>query len=304
MGSRLQALLPHCTAPLATIVLWPCVVSTLEFIQLGGREWSRGAQTLLSKQGSRHISHIIRNPDTSSLTVCLDSGNDPFIIVNENTGKCIKPLNDWIVAQDCDITEDMLWKWVSQHRLFHLQSQKCLGLDITKPTDSLRMFSCDSSAMLWWKCEHHSLYGAAQFQLALKGGHAIASRNLSDVWKKGSGEALCDQPYHGEYSRGTLTHLLLRLVHVALNLHNLQQIKLYTGKGRKPAFSSRQWAVTLSCPWEVGAICCVTVRPGEIRCLARGHTAILWHTGIWDLSRAWAYVLSMITFWIPEQRKR
>lgn len=138
----------------------------------------------------------------SSLTVLLDSGNDPFTIVNENTGKCIKPLNDWIVATDCDTTKDMLWKWVSQHRLFHLQTQQCLGLDITKPVDSLRMFSCNASAMLWWKCEHHSLYGAAQSRLALHAGHAIASANASDVWKKGgSGGSLCDQPYHGECRR-------------------------------------------------------------------------------------------------------
>ncbi|XP_007455042.1 PREDICTED: lymphocyte antigen 75-like isoform X2 [Lipotes vexillifer] len=130
------------------------------------------------------------------------SGNDSFTIVNENTGKCITPLNDWIVAKDCDETKDMLWKWVSQHRLFHLQSQKCLGLDITKPVDSLRMFSCDSNAMLWWKCEHHSLYGAAQYRLTLKGGHAIASTNSSDVWKKGgSEENLCAQPYHEIYTR-------------------------------------------------------------------------------------------------------
>ncbi|XP_059872709.1 CD302 antigen isoform X2 [Delphinus delphis] len=130
------------------------------------------------------------------------SGNDSFTIVNENTGKCITPLNDWIVAKDCDETKDMLWKWVSQHRLFHLQSQKCLGLDITKPVDTLRMFSCDSNAMLWWKCEHHSLYGAAQYRLTLKGGHAIASTNSSDAWKKGgSEENLCAQPYHEIYTR-------------------------------------------------------------------------------------------------------
>nr|XP_020037336.1 lymphocyte antigen 75 [Castor canadensis] len=130
------------------------------------------------------------------------SGNDPFTIVNENTGKCIKPLNTWIVATDCDETKDMLWKWVSQHRLFHLQSQKCLGLDITKSVDSLRMFSCDSDAMLWWKCEHHSLYSAAQYRLALEGGHAIASSNTSDVWRKGgSKESLCDQPYYEIYTR-------------------------------------------------------------------------------------------------------
>nr|XP_031534326.1 lymphocyte antigen 75 isoform X1 [Vicugna pacos] len=131
------------------------------------------------------------------------AGNDSFTIVNGNTGKCIKPLNNWIVAVDCDQTKDMFWKWVSQHRLFHLQSQKCLGLDITKSTDSLRMFSCDSNVMLWWKCEHQSLYGAAQFRLALKDGHAIASTNSSDVWMKGgSGENLCDQPYHEIYTRG------------------------------------------------------------------------------------------------------
>ncbi|XP_006879549.1 PREDICTED: lymphocyte antigen 75 [Elephantulus edwardii] len=125
------------------------------------------------------------------------TGNDPFTIVNVNTSKCIKPLNDWIVAKDCQDTEDMLWKWVSQHRLFHLQSQKCLGLDITKPVDSLRMFTCDSKAMLWWKCEHTSLYGAAQYRLSLKDGHAIASTRSSDVWVKGgTEEGLCDQPYH------------------------------------------------------------------------------------------------------------
>ncbi|XP_057361522.1 lymphocyte antigen 75 isoform X1 [Manis pentadactyla] len=130
------------------------------------------------------------------------AGNEPFTIVNENTDKCIQPLNDWIVAKDCDGTKDMLWKWVSAHRLFHLQSQKCLGLNIVKPTDSLRMFSCDSSAMLWWKCEHHSLYGAARYRLALKGGHAVASTNSSDVWKKGgSEESLCDQPYREIYTR-------------------------------------------------------------------------------------------------------
>ncbi|KAM6174259.1 lymphocyte antigen 75 isoform 1-T1 [Erethizon dorsatum] len=130
------------------------------------------------------------------------TGNDMFTIVNENTGKCIKPLYNWIVAKDCDETGDMLWKWVSQHRLFHLQSQKCLGLDITQPVDAPRMFSCDSNAMLWWKCDHHSLYSASRYRLALKDGYAIASTNTSDVWKKGgSEEGLCDQPYHEIYTR-------------------------------------------------------------------------------------------------------
>lgn len=113
----------------------------------------------------------------------------------------------------------MLWKWVSKHRLFHLQSQKCLGLNITKQKDSLKMFSCDSPAMLWWKCEHHSLYGAAQYKLAVEDGHAIASPNTSDVWiKGGSSEGLCDQPYHGKYWGGTLTWFLLCLLNVTANM--------------------------------------------------------------------------------------
>lgn len=148
-----------------------------------------------------------------------DPGNDPFTIMDENTGKCIQPLSDWIVAQDCSDTGSLLWKWVSQHRLFHLESQKCLGLDITKTTDNLRMFRCDSSAMLWWKCEHHSLYSAAQYRLALKDGYATASTNSSAVWKKGgSRESLCKQPYHGEYRRGILTLLLEWLSNLALNI--------------------------------------------------------------------------------------
>ncbi|KAM5280110.1 lymphocyte antigen 75 [Ctenodactylus gundi] len=130
------------------------------------------------------------------------TGNDPFTIVNKNTGKCIKPLDNWIVAKDCDESRDMLWKWVSQHRLFHLQSQKCLGLDVTKSLDSLKMFSCDSSAILWWKCEHYSLYSASQYRLAVKDGYAVVSTNTSDVWKKGdSEEGLCDQAYHEVYTR-------------------------------------------------------------------------------------------------------
>ncbi|KAM4859204.1 lymphocyte antigen 75 isoform 2-T2 [Thomomys bottae] len=131
------------------------------------------------------------------------TGHDPFTIFNENTGKCIKPLYSWIVATDCDGSNDTLWKWVSRHRLFHLQSQKCLGLDITKSKDSLRMFSCDSTAMLWWKCDHQYLYSAVQYRLALQGGHAVASTNTSDVWRKGgSKDSLCDQPYHEIYTRG------------------------------------------------------------------------------------------------------
>lgn len=177
--------------------------------------WGCSDSLPLATRAKAHGPH--NSESWNVFSACLVSGNDPFSIVSENTGKCIMPLNDWIVAKDCDETKDMLWKWVSQHRLFHLQSQKCLGLDITKPADSLRMFSCDSSAMLWWKCEHHSLYGAAQYQLALKGGHAIASTNSSDVWKKGgSEESLCAQPYHGESWRGTLTYLLLYLVQGAL----------------------------------------------------------------------------------------
>nr|XP_054361867.1 CD302 antigen [Mirounga angustirostris] len=166
------------------------------------------------------------------------TGNDPFTIVNENMGKCIKPLNDWIVATDCGGSRDVLWKWVSQHRLFHLQSQKCLGLDITKPTDSLRMFNCDSSALLWWKCEHHSLYGAAQYRLALKNGHAVASTNSSDVWKKGGTEEnLCDQPYHGEYWRGTLSHLLL----CSMILTEKEGIPRIFWIGLNQLYSARGW---------------------------------------------------------------
>lgn len=139
--------------------------------------------------------------------------------MDENTGKCIQPLSDWIVAQDCGDAGSLLWTWVSQHRLFHLESQKCLGLDITKTTDNLRMFRCDSSTMLWWKCEHYSLYSAAQYRLALKDGYAIASTDSSAVWKKGgSRESLCEQPYHGEYRRGILTLLLERSFNLALNI--------------------------------------------------------------------------------------
>ncbi|KAM9033198.1 lymphocyte antigen 75 isoform X2 [Sarcophilus harrisii] len=128
--------------------------------------------------------------------------NGPFTIRHENSDKCLKTASGWVVAVDCKKTNDMQWKWVSQHRLFHVESQMCLGIDIAKPKDSLKMFSCDSNAMLWWKCDYGTLYSASQYKLTLKDGQVTANVNSSDTWKKGdSNEYLCDQPYHEIYTR-------------------------------------------------------------------------------------------------------
>ena len=98
--------------------------------------------------------------------------------------------------------------------------------------------------------------------------------------------------------------LLLYLVQVALNVYLWSHLESYTGESSEQASSSRHWVVTLSCFYEVSAICPLSQeRVGEIRCLVRGLTAILRHPGVWNLSDAWAYVLSMIISWIPEKRK-
>nr|XP_033800440.1 lymphocyte antigen 75 isoform X1 [Geotrypetes seraphini] len=137
------------------------------------------------------------------------TGYNEFTIRHENTSFCLKAQESKIVLAECGEHTDilLLWKWLSKHRLYNLGSQQCLGLDITKPTNSLGMFPCDSSVMLWWRCHDASVYGASQYRLSLKNGTVNIGMASNDTWRKGdSQENICRHPYHDIYTRDGNAH--------------------------------------------------------------------------------------------------
>lgn len=125
--------------------------------------------------------------------------NNAFTIRHEKTKKCIKVKNLELITGECQETKD-LWTWVSQHRLFHLDSKKCLGLDIAQTEMLLKMVDCDSNLPLWWRCADASILSALQNKLTLKNGRVTASIESSDTWRRGhSNETICNPPYRGKY---------------------------------------------------------------------------------------------------------
>ncbi|KAG8125017.1 hypothetical protein E2320_020310, partial [Naja naja] len=96
--------------------------------------------------------------------------NNLFTIRHENSNKCIHVKSQHLILGNCEETDESLWTWVSQHRLFNLGSQKCLGLETVKSTNTLKMFACDSELNLWWRCVGDSLLSTSQNKLTLKKG--------------------------------------------------------------------------------------------------------------------------------------
>uniref|UniRef100_A0A3Q4HQQ4 Phospholipase A2 receptor 1 n=1 Tax=Neolamprologus brichardi TaxID=32507 RepID=A0A3Q4HQQ4_NEOBR len=92
-----------------------------------------------------------------------------FILESEPLKQCISANRSKLVLEDCERpTRRMLWKWVSQHRLFNLGTSACLGLNISDSTQPLGMFECDVSLpVLWWRCNGNTLYGASQWRVTV-----------------------------------------------------------------------------------------------------------------------------------------
>uniref|UniRef100_A0A8C6Y530 Lymphocyte antigen 75 n=1 Tax=Naja naja TaxID=35670 RepID=A0A8C6Y530_NAJNA len=130
------------------------------------------------------------------------SDNNLFTIRHENSNKCIHVKSQHLILGNCEETDESLWTWVSQHRLFNLGSQKCLGLETVKSTNTLKMFACDSELNLWWRCVGDSLLSTSQNKLTLKKGILTVSLNSSDAWRRSnSSDTICRFPYSESYTR-------------------------------------------------------------------------------------------------------
>ncbi|XP_041433459.1 lymphocyte antigen 75 isoform X2 [Xenopus laevis] len=137
------------------------------------------------------------------ITASFGAKDHAFTILHEQSMKCLQYDNSRISTVNCSAeNEALLWKWVSSHRLFHLRSQMCLGIDLTSPQDPLKMVPCNSHLMLWWRCHDGSIYGASKYRLTEKGGTVTASFSSNDTWiRDNTPESVCELPYHVIYTR-------------------------------------------------------------------------------------------------------
>uniref|UniRef100_A0A669B2C0 Phospholipase A2 receptor 1 n=1 Tax=Oreochromis niloticus TaxID=8128 RepID=A0A669B2C0_ORENI len=109
-----------------------------------------------------------------------------FILESEPLKQCISVNRSKLVLEDCERpTRRMLWKWVSQHRLFNLGTSACLGLNISNSMQPLGMFECDVSLpVLWWRCSGNTLYGASQWRVTVVRGLVVVKKNIYHQWKR------------------------------------------------------------------------------------------------------------------------
>lgn len=122
-----------------------------------------------------------------------------------------------------------------------------------------------------------TLYGAAQYQLALQGILYSKYKFIRCLEERRLRGNLCAQS-HKWWVLERDSDLLLYLEKRAWTCTS-DHTWSHTAAVEQ-ASSSRHWVVTLSCFYEVSAICPLSQeRVGEIRCLVRGLTAILQHPG-------------------------
>ncbi|XP_061200171.1 integrin beta-6 isoform X9 [Neopsephotus bourkii] len=128
-----------------------------------------------------------------------------FIIQSEDSNLCIKVDTLGLVLEDCDqLSKDMLWKWVSNRRLFNIGRSTCLGLNISRPEQPLSMLECDSTQYsLWWNCDGKALVGVSEYKLALENSkHIVAQKQSTYQWKQfmSYDEDLCEHPFQETYT--------------------------------------------------------------------------------------------------------
>lgn len=125
-----------------------------------------------------------------------------FILQSQPLKSCISVQGSELVLKECGRpTASMLWKWVSQHRLFNLGTSMCLGLDVANTTQPLGMFECDVAIpVMWWRCRRNSLFGASQWKLATAGQLVVVKKNSYHEWIRydTNQEGPCSYPYEGE----------------------------------------------------------------------------------------------------------
>ncbi|KAM5268278.1 secretory phospholipase A2 receptor isoform 2-T2 [Hipposideros larvatus] len=93
-----------------------------------------------------------------------------FIIQSESLNKCIQAGKSVLTLENCKPPNKyMLWKWVSNHRLFNIGGSGCLGLNLSDPQQPLSIYECDSTHVsLRWRCNRKMITGPLQYMVQVK----------------------------------------------------------------------------------------------------------------------------------------
>ncbi|CAL8246532.1 unnamed protein product [Lota lota] len=132
---------------------------------------------------------------------------DAFTIRHMTTGKCLiamgpagvglGPCPSTPTPTSTSSTTPQVWKWGSGHRLFHLPTAQCLGLNVL--SKDLGLFPCSSKVLegvLQWRCLEGALLTAYEMGLAVSEDKVVAKRDASDVWTADESlKGVCQRAY-------------------------------------------------------------------------------------------------------------
>uniref|UniRef100_A0A8C9U264 Lymphocyte antigen 75 n=1 Tax=Scleropages formosus TaxID=113540 RepID=A0A8C9U264_SCLFO len=121
--------------------------------------------------------------------------DDAFSIHHVGSGRCLESSGLNLGMGDCSGSLEQQWKWGFGHRLFHVATAQCLGLQV--PSKTLALLDCDSTRdVLWWRCAHGIIRTAYQLSLSAGNGTVSAWLNSQDSWTRhNSSDNICRQPY-------------------------------------------------------------------------------------------------------------
>uniref|UniRef100_A0A4W6CXZ5 Lymphocyte antigen 75 n=1 Tax=Lates calcarifer TaxID=8187 RepID=A0A4W6CXZ5_LATCA len=141
---------------------------------------------------------------TEVFPVCsIITDEDAFTIQHSSTGMCLGTGDSTdLNLTKCDAnSRSQLWKWGSSHRLFHVATSYCLGLDVRSKT--LTLVDCGANIMLWWRCLEEAVFTVYQMGLAVNEGKVVAKRDTNDSWVRGgSQDNICQRPYRVVHTMG------------------------------------------------------------------------------------------------------
>ncbi|XP_047726132.1 secretory phospholipase A2 receptor isoform X1 [Prionailurus viverrinus] len=128
-----------------------------------------------------------------------------FVIQSESLKKCIQAGKSALTLENCKpANKHMLWKWVSNHRLFNIGGSGCLGLNLSNPEQLLSIYECDSTHVsLRWRCNRNMITGPLQYTVQVNHNNVlVASWKYLHKWISymSGGGSICEYLHKDLYT--------------------------------------------------------------------------------------------------------
>ncbi|XP_034510499.1 secretory phospholipase A2 receptor isoform X3 [Ailuropoda melanoleuca] len=128
-----------------------------------------------------------------------------FVIQSESLKKCIQAGKSVLTLENCKpANKHMLWKWVSNHRLFNIGGSGCLGLNLSNSEQPLSIYECDSTHVsLRWRCNRNTIMGPLQYTVQVNHNNMlVASRKYLQKWISymSDGGSICEYLHKDLYT--------------------------------------------------------------------------------------------------------